>query len=171
MYDYARETGPFTRHSDSISDMVGNGYRPQCLVAGFMDAENQHYLATDEGIHVCQGQIWSQHGIDNGDGDGGICYPYYPSREHYLKPAQGPADFIDCVCLDGWTCDFLPLAATAFREDSTAVWGSAPSRRSRISEKSRPRGDDRHHGYALRPGPHSQRIWLGHGDLGGIDRP
>ena len=67
-----------------ISTMAGNRYRPQCIVAGFMDAENQRLLAADEGIHVCQGQIWSQHGIDNGDGDGGICYPYYPSREHYL---------------------------------------------------------------------------------------
>jgi hypothetical protein len=61
-----------------ISEMVGHGYRPQCLVAEFMDAENQRFLATEEGIHVCQGQIWSQHSIDNGDGDGGICYPYYP---------------------------------------------------------------------------------------------
>jgi hypothetical protein len=78
-----------------VSKTVGGGYRPQCLVAGFMDAENQRLLATDEGVHVCQGQIWSQHGIDHGDGDGGICYPYYPSREHYLKPAQAPADFID----------------------------------------------------------------------------
>ena len=75
---------------DGIAKMVGNRYRPQSLVAGFMDAENQRLLATDESIHVCQGQIWSQHGIDNGDGDGGICYPYYPSRQHYLKPAQGP---------------------------------------------------------------------------------
>ena len=83
-------------------------------LAGFMDAENQRSLATEEGIHVCQGQIWSQHGIDNGDGDGGICYPYYPSREHYLKPAQGPSDFIDCVCLDGWTCDFLPARRQGF---------------------------------------------------------
>jgi hypothetical protein len=103
-----------------ISTMVGGKYRPQCLVAGFMDAENQRYLATEEGIHVCQGQIWSQHGIDHGDGDGGICYPYYPSREHYLKPAQGKADFIDCVCLDGWTCDFLTARREGF-EDTTAV--------------------------------------------------
>lgn len=65
-----------------VSEMVGGGYRPECLVAGFLDAENQRLLAADEGIHVCQGQIWSQHGIDNGDGDGGICYPYYPSQEH-----------------------------------------------------------------------------------------
>ena len=79
-----------------------------------MDAESQRYLATEEGIHVCQGQIWSQHGIDHGDGDGGICYPYYPSREHYLKPAQGKADFIDCVCLDGWTCDFLTARREGF---------------------------------------------------------
>jgi hypothetical protein len=63
-----------------ISTMVGGGYRPQSLVAGYLDASSQHYLAAEEGIHVCQGQIWSQHGIDNGDGDGGICYPYYPSR-------------------------------------------------------------------------------------------
>jgi hypothetical protein len=97
-----------------ISDMVGSNYRPQSIVAGFMDAENQRMLASDEGIHVCQGQIWSQHAIDNGDGDGGICYPYYPSREHYLKPAQGKADFIDCVCLDGWTCDFLAARRNGF---------------------------------------------------------
>jgi Domain of Unknown Function with PDB structure (DUF3863)/Domain of Unknown Function with PDB structure (DUF3864) len=103
-----------------VSRMVGGGYRPQSVVAGFLDAENQRFLASDEGIHVCQGQIWSQHGIDNGDGDGGICYPYYPSREHYLKPAQGRADFIDCVCLDGWTCDFL----TARREGFTGKFNS-----------------------------------------------
>jgi Domain of Unknown Function with PDB structure (DUF3863)/Domain of Unknown Function with PDB structure (DUF3864) len=108
MYN-TREQNRRTIHQalQMVSIMVGGGYRPQCLIAGFMDAENQRFLATEEGIHVCQGQIWSQHGIDHGDGDGGICYPYYPSREHYLKPAQGPADFIDCVCLDGWTCDFL----------------------------------------------------------------
>ena len=97
-----------------ISKMVGGGYRPQCVVAGFLDADNQGHLANDEGIHVCQGQIWSQHGIDHGDGDGGICYPYYPSREHFLKPAQGPADFVDSVCLDGWTCDFLTARREGF---------------------------------------------------------
>jgi len=109
-----------------ISEMVGGGYRPQCVVAGFMDAENQRYLATEEGIHVCQGQIWSQHGIDNGDGDGGICYPYYPSREHYLKPAQGAADFIDCVCLDGWTCDFLAARRNGFEGGFNSRMGVGP---------------------------------------------
>jgi uncharacterized protein DUF3863/uncharacterized protein DUF3864 len=109
-----------------ISEMVGNGYRPQCLVAGFMDAENQRILAEEEGIHVCQGQIWSQHGIDNGDGDGGICYPYYPSREHYLKPAQGSADFIDCVCLDGWTCDFLAARRNGFEGGFNSRMGVGP---------------------------------------------
>jgi hypothetical protein len=109
-----------------ITQLVGNGYRPQCLVAGFMDAESQHYLAADEGIHVCQGQIWSQHGIDNGDGDGGICYPYYPSREHYLKPAQGVNDFIDCVCLDGWTCDFLAARRNGFEGGFNSRMGVGP---------------------------------------------
>ena len=109
-----------------VSKMVGGSYRPQCLVAGFMDAENQRLLATDEGIHVCQGEIWSQHGIDNGDGDGGICYPYYPSREHYLKPAQGPADFIDCVCLDGWTCDFLAARRNGFAGGFNSRMGVGP---------------------------------------------
>jgi hypothetical protein len=109
-----------------ISTMVGGGYRPQSLVAGFMDAENQRLLAQDEGIHVCQGQIWSQHGIDNGDGDGGICYPYYPSREHYLKPAQGKQDFIDCVCLDGWTCDFLAARRQGFEGGFNSRMGVGP---------------------------------------------
>jgi hypothetical protein len=109
-----------------IAAMVGNGYRPECIVAGFMDAENQRLLAVDEGIHVCQGQIWSQHGIDYGDGDGGICYPYYPSRQHYLKPAQGPADFIDCVCLDGWTCDFLAARREGFHGGFNSRMGVGP---------------------------------------------
>lgn len=109
-----------------VSSMVGGGYRPQCLIAGFMDSENQRLLAADEGIHVCQGQIWSQHGIDHGDGDGGICYPYYPSREHYLKPAQSAADFIDCVCLDGWTCDFLAARRDGFQGGFNSRLGVGP---------------------------------------------
>jgi hypothetical protein len=111
---------------ERVVQMVGGGYRPQSLVAGFMDAENQRLLAQDEGIHVCQGQIWSQHGIDNGDGDGGLCYPYYPSRQHYLKPAQGPADFIDCVCLDGWTCDFLSARRNGFAGGFNSRMGVGP---------------------------------------------
>lgn len=111
---------------EQVSKMVGGGYRPQSLVAGYLDAENQRHLAEDEGIHVCQGQIWSQHGIDNGDGDGGICYPYYPSTEHYLKPAQGSADFIDCVCLDGWTCDFLTARREGFQGGFNSRQGVGP---------------------------------------------
>ncbi len=90
-----------------VSDMVGGGYRPKSVIAGFLSAENQRYLAEQEGIHVCQGNIWSQYAVDNGDGEGSISYPYYPSLEHFCKPAQGKKDFIDCVNLDGWTVDFL----------------------------------------------------------------
>jgi hypothetical protein len=90
-----------------VSEMVGRDYRPKAVVAGFLSADNLRYLAEEEGIHVCQGNIWSQYAVDNGDGEGSICYPYYPSREHFCKPAQGKEDFIDCVNLDGWTVDFL----------------------------------------------------------------
>lgn len=90
-----------------VSSLVGNGYRPRSLIAGFLAAENLRYLAEEEDIHVCQGNIWSQYAVDNGDGEGSISYPYYPSREHFCKPAQGEGDFIDCVNLDGWTVDFL----------------------------------------------------------------
>ena len=90
-----------------VSEIVGNGYRPKSVVAGFLSAGNLRYLAEKEGIHVCQGNIWSQYAVDNGDGEGSICYPYYPSREHFCKPSRGPEDFIDCVNLDGWTVDFL----------------------------------------------------------------
>ncbi len=127
MYD-TREHIRATMHKalGMVSGMVGGGYRPECVVAGFMDAEDQRFLANEEGIHVCQGQIWSQHGIDHGDGDGGICYPYYPSREHYLKPAQGAADFIDSVCLDGWTCDFLAARREGFQGGFNSRMGVGP---------------------------------------------
>lgn len=90
-----------------VSEIVGNGYRPKSVIAGFLSAENLRYLSEEENIHVCQGNIWSQYAVDNGDGEGSINYPYYPSLEHFCKPAQGKADFIDCVNLDGWTVDFL----------------------------------------------------------------
>ena len=122
--DHIRRTVHDALHQ--VSNLVGNHYRPQSLIAGFMDAENQRLLAEDEGIHVCQGQIWSQHGIDHGDGDGGIVYPYYPSREHYLKPAQGPSDFIDSVCLDGWTCDFLTARRDGFQGGFNSRLGVGP---------------------------------------------
>jgi hypothetical protein len=90
-----------------VSEIVGGGYRPKSVVAGFLSADNLRYLAEKEGIHVCQGNIWSQYAVDNGDGEGSICYPYYPSREHFCKPSRGTEDFIDIVNLDGWTVDFL----------------------------------------------------------------
>ncbi len=127
LYD-TRENNRKTIHAAlrMIGAMVGNGYRPECLVAGYLDAASQRYLSEDEGIHVCQGQIWSQHGIDNGDGDGAMVYPYYPSREHCLKPAQGKADFIDCVCLDGWTCDFLPARREGYEGGFNSRLGVGP---------------------------------------------
>lgn len=90
-----------------VSDMVGHGYRPQAVIGGFLSADNLRYLAEEEDIHVAQGTIWSQYAVDNGDGDGSLVYPYYPSTEHFNKPAQGVSDQIDCVNLDGWTVDFL----------------------------------------------------------------
>jgi hypothetical protein len=90
-----------------VSEILGGGFRPKSVIAGFLAAANQKFLAEEEGIHVCQGSIWSQYAIDNQDGDGSVCYPYYPSTEHFCKPAQGRGDFVDAVCLDGWTCDFI----------------------------------------------------------------
>lgn len=109
-----------------VSEMVGGGYRPHGVVAGFLAADNLRYLSEIEGIHVAQGTIWSQYGIDNGDGDGSICYPYYPSREHACKPAQGPADFIDCVNLDGWTCDFICARRFGFEGGANSRTGVGP---------------------------------------------
>jgi hypothetical protein len=109
-----------------VSEMVGGGYRPRSVLAGFLDAESLKYLAEKEDIHVCQGNIWSQYSIDNGDGDGSVCYPYYPSTEHFCKPAQGQTDFIDCVNLDGWTCDFLAARRAGFADGFNSRMGVGP---------------------------------------------
>ena len=90
-----------------ISELVGNGYRPDCIMGGFLSAGTLKYLAEKENIHVAHAVIWSQHAIDGGGADGSPSYPFYPSTEHFCKPAQGPDDFIDCVNLDGWTMDFI----------------------------------------------------------------
>lgn len=109
-----------------VSEMVGNGYRPGSIVAGYLAAENLRYLAQEENIHVAQGNIWSQYSIDNGDGEGSLVYPYYPSREHFLKPAQGRADFIDCVNLDGWTMDFLAARRAGLEVGLNSRMGVGP---------------------------------------------
>lgn len=127
IYNSREETNRDIRDGLKLaSDLVGGGYRPRSVIAGFLAAENLRYLAENEGIHVAQGTIWSQYGIDNGDGDGSICYPYYPSREHACKPAQNDADFIDCVNLDGWTCDFLCARRFGFEDGANSRLGVGP---------------------------------------------
>ena len=109
-----------------VSAMMGNGFRPKSIVAGFLASDNLRFLAEKEKVHVCQGNIWSQYAIDNGDGDGAISYPYYPSREHFCKPAQGAADLIDCVNLDGWTCDFVSARRAGMSKAYNSRMGLGP---------------------------------------------
>jgi hypothetical protein len=109
-----------------VSALVGGGYRPRSLLACALNAEDQRYLAEEEGIHVCQGNIWSQYSIDDISSEGSVCYPYYPSREHFCKPAQGKEDFIDCVNLDGWTCDFLAARRPGFKDGFNSRLGVGP---------------------------------------------
>lgn len=90
-----------------ISSFVGKGYRPQTIMGGFLSADNLAYLAQKEDIHTAHAVIWSQHAIDGGGADGSPSYPFYPSTQHFCKPAQSAKDFIDCVNLDGWTMDFI----------------------------------------------------------------
>ena len=109
-----------------IEGIVGGGYRPLAVIAGFLGAQSLAFLAAEERIHVAQGTIFSQFNIDYGDGDGGSPYPYYPSSQHYLKPAQGASDQIDTVVLDGWTVDFLAARRNGFADGFNSRMGVGP---------------------------------------------
>jgi hypothetical protein len=127
MYNTREEVNRDIREAlDEVAALVGGGYRARSVLSGFLAADNLRRLAEKEDVHVCQGNIWSQYAVDNGDGDGSIAYPYYPSREHFLKPAQGPGDFIDCVNLDGWTCDFLAARRPGFAGGFNSRMGVGP---------------------------------------------
>lgn len=91
---------------DLLRSFMGEGYLPRSVVGGFVPAMVTEHIAS-LGIHTVQGVIFSQYAIDNQDGDGSMCYPYYPSKEHFCKPAQTEEDFIDAAMLDGWTVDFI----------------------------------------------------------------
>jgi hypothetical protein len=112
----------------TISAMVGKGYRPECIMGGFLSANNLAYLAEKEKIHVAHSVIWSQHEVDGGGADGSLSYPYYPSREHFCKPAQDSSDFIDCVSLDGWSVDFLNATVSGGVRGTTPYNGAASRR-------------------------------------------
>ncbi len=90
---------------DLIEHFMG-GYRPASLVAGFLSSDNIRYARERLGITTVQGNVWSQYSIDAQDGDGSLAYPYYPSTQHFCKPAQN-GDRIDCLSLDGWTVDLV----------------------------------------------------------------
>jgi len=111
-----------------ISQLVGGGYRPDCIMGGFLSAANLAYLAEKENIHVAHAVIWSQHEVDGGGADGSLSYPYYPSTQHFCKPAQGSADFIDCVSLDGWSVDFLNATVSGGIRGTTPYNGAASRR-------------------------------------------
>jgi hypothetical protein len=96
-----------TEAIQTITTLVGDGYRPSCIMGGFLSANNLQYLAEKEKIHSAHAVIWSQHAIDGGGADGSPSYPFYPSTEHFCKPAQGARDFVNCANLDGWTVDFI----------------------------------------------------------------
>lgn len=89
------------------------GYRPASILSAYLSAENMRYASEKLGIHTIQGNSWSCFNIDYQDGEGSIAYPYYPSTQHFCKPAQGAEDFIDCINLDGWTVDLV--AARMFK--------------------------------------------------------
>lgn len=96
-----------------LKSFMGEDYLPQSIVGGFVPAAVMEHISKI-GIHVVQGIIFSQYAIDNQDGDGSMCYPYYPSKEHFCKPAQDDSDFIDVIVLDGWTVDFINASHAGF---------------------------------------------------------
>ena len=144
MYD-TREHNRETIHKalQLISKMVGGGYRPQSLVAGYMDAENQKFLATEEDIHVCQGQdeAGTESTMVTVMGAFAIRITQVGS---ILKPAQGTADFIDCVCLDGWTCDFLAARRDGFQGGFNRQLQHGAVDRSEARRGTRPEGNAGH---------------------------
>jgi Domain of Unknown Function with PDB structure (DUF3863)/Domain of Unknown Function with PDB structure (DUF3864) len=111
-----------------ISDLVGKGYRPDGIMGGFLSSDNLAYLAEKENIHTAHAVIWSQHAVDGGGADGSLSYPYYPSKEHFCKPAQGKSDFIDCVSLDGWSVDYLNATVSGGIQGTTPYNGASSRR-------------------------------------------
>ena len=108
-----------------LRGFMGKDYLPGAIVGGFVPAGVMEHIA-DLGIHTVQGIIFSQYSIDCQDGDGSPCYPYFPSKEHFCKPAQSEEDFIDVVVFDGWTVDFINATVPGIANGCNSRMGCGP---------------------------------------------
>lgn len=52
------------------------------------------------GVRVVAGQTWGQENVDGYSGEGSPNRPYYPSKNHFLVPAQSPENALDVVMMD-----------------------------------------------------------------------
>jgi len=76
-----------------ISGMVGGGYRPQCLVAGFLDAENQRFLAPMRAFMYARARSGASMPSITATAMAASAIPITPAAKHYLKPRAGHGRF------------------------------------------------------------------------------
>ena len=100
------------------------GRAPTAIGSWVLNSATAGHAVKKHSIRTAIGQVWEQLGVDGYSGVGSINGPYYPSKRHFMLPAQAEDDLLDIVILDAVSCDMIDTRIPKTARTTIHPWDS-----------------------------------------------